>query len=173
MQTLTLSCRCGEVAMEATGEPILTAACHCESCREAARRIEALPGAPPVAAADGGAAFVLHRKDRVRCVKGGERLVEHRLKPDSPTRRMVAGCCNSAMFLEFTKGHWLSLYRARIDGAAPPVQMRTMTADRGDAPPLPDDVPNYPTHSGKFMWKLLSAWAAMGFKVPKVQGVPA
>ncbi len=52
---------------------------------------------------DGGTGFVLVRSDRVRCVKGGDKLQEHRLKPDSPTRRVLATCCNSPMFLEFSK----------------------------------------------------------------------
>jgi hypothetical protein len=43
--------------------------------------------------------------------EGFPRVEEHRLKPDSPTRRVVATCCNSAMFLDVTKGHWLSMYR--------------------------------------------------------------
>ncbi len=168
----TASCRCGAVAFEAVGAAIVTAACYCTSCQEAGRRIAELAGAPPVLRADGGTDFVLQRKDRVRCIRGGERLHEHRLKPGSPTRRMVAGCCNSAMFLEFSKGHWLSLYRDRLSEGAPPVEMRVMTADRREGVDLPDDVPSYATHSGKFMWKLLSAWAAMGFRTPKVDGVP-
>lgn len=167
------SCRCGAVAFEMEKAPILSTACYCHSCQEAGRRIAELPDAEPTLDADGGTAFVLHRKDRIRCLDGGHRLKEHRLKPDSPTRRMVAGCCNSAMFLEFTRGHWLSIYADRLVGGAPPLEMRVMTGDRRDGVVLPGDVPNYATHSGKFMWRLLSAWAAMGFRVPKVAGVPA
>jgi hypothetical protein len=37
---------------------------------------------------------------------------------------------------------------------------------------LPDDMANYPGHSGKFMLKLLSAWMAMGFRRPTIGGVP-
>ncbi|MDB5456449.1 MAG: hypothetical protein JWP92_2034 [Caulobacter sp.] len=172
-KTLTASCRCGEVAFDVVGPSIVSAACYCESCQEAGRRIEQLAGAPPVLGADGGTAFVLHRKDRIRCVRGGERLRAHRLKPESTTRRMVASCCNSAMFLDFTKGHWLSLYRDRLSDGAPPLEMRVMTADRREGVALSRDVPNYATHSGQFMWKLPCAWAAMGFRAPKVEGVPA
>ena len=170
--TLIASCRCGGVTLEAVGAPIVTAACYCASCQEAGRRIELLPGAPPVLDADGGTAFILHRKDRVRCATGGERLEAHRLGPQATTRRMVASCCNSAMFLEFSGGHWLSLYRDRFGDDAPPLQMRTMTRDRRDGVELPDDVPNLATHSGRFMWKLLAAWIAMGLRRPKVEGVP-
>lgn len=170
--TMIASCRCGAVLLEAAGAPIVSAVCHCESCQEAGRQFEQVADAPPVLNAQGGTDFVLHRKDRVHCARGGELLREHRLKPTSSTRRMVAACCNSAMFLEFSKGHWLSLYRARMFEGAPPLEMRVMTADRRKGVDLPDDMPNYATHSGKFMWRLLSAWAAMGFRVPKVKGVP-
>lgn len=172
-KTLAVSCRCGEVAFEAADAPIMTVACHCESCQEAGRRIAEMPGALPTVSPDGGTDFALYRKDRIRCVQGGGRLVEHRLKPDSPTRRMVAGCCNSAMFLEFKGGHWLSVYRGRLPEGAAPVEMRVMTGDQRDGIALPDDVPSYASHSGRFMWKLLGAWVAMGFRVPKVEGVPA
>jgi hypothetical protein len=169
----TASCRCGAVVLEMTGPPIMRAACYCASCQEAGRQIQSLAGASPVLAADGGTDFVLYRKDRVRCVQGGDRLQARRLKPESPTRRLVATCCNSAMALDFTKGHWLTLYRARLSGPVQPLDMRVMTADRPQGVVLPDDAPNYPAHSGKFMGKLLGAWAAMGFRRPKVKGIPA
>lgn len=171
-QPLTASCRCGAVAFDVVGAPIVSAACYCESCQEAGRQIEQSMDAPPTLGADGGTEFVLHRKDRVRCVRGGELLREYRLKPESTTRRVLASCCNSAMFLEFAKGHWLSLYRGRMPGNAPPLEMRVMTANRRKGVELAGDVPSYATHSAKFMWRLFRAWAAMGFRVPKVKGVP-
>jgi len=165
---LTASCRCGQVAFETTGKPIVSVSCHCRSCQEAGQQFEQLPAAPVVLDSDGGTGFVLFRKDRVRCTNGSETLEEHRLKPGSPTRRVVATCCNSPMFLEFRDGHWLSLYRNRLPDGAVPLEMRVMTRDRRDGVELPGDVPNYSTHSGKFMWKLLAAWVAMGFSAPKV-----
>jgi len=171
-ESLTASCRCGAVVLEVTGAPIVHTACYCASCQEAGRRIEQLPDAPPILDADGGTDFVLYRKDRVRCVRGVERLEAHRLKPESPTRRMVATCCNSAMFLDFTKGHWLTVYRARLPESAPPLEMRVMTADRRDGVVLPRDVPNYPAHTGKLIWKLLAAWVSMGFRAPEMDGAP-
>jgi hypothetical protein len=83
---------------------------------------------------------------------GQQYLEEHRLKPDSPTRRVIAKCCNSAMFLDFTKGHWLSMFRNRFPTGVE----------------LADDVPNYSGHSGKFMLKLIAAWIAMGFRRPEI-----
>ena len=172
-RSLTAACRCGAVVLRIVGDPIVHAACYCASCQEAGRQIEQMPAAPAVLDADGATDFVVYRKDRVRCVQGGELLEAHRLNPESPTRRMVATCCNSAMFLDFTKGHWLSIYRARLAEPVPPLEMRVMIADRSPSFALPDDAPTYATHSGKFMWKLLGAWVAMGFRTPKVDGAPA
>ena len=81
-RSLTASCRCGAVAFEVAGVPIVRAACYCASCQEAGRQIEQMPGAPPVLDADGGTDFVLCRKDRVRCVRGGERMETRRLNPN-------------------------------------------------------------------------------------------
>jgi hypothetical protein len=166
-RSLTASCQCGAVVLEVAGAPIVHTACYCASCQEAGRRIEQLPDAPTILDADGGTDCV-YRKDRVRCVQGGERLEAHWLKPGSPTRRMVAACCNSAMFLDFTKGHWLTFYRARLPGSVPPLEMRVMTADRREGAVLPEDVPNYAAYAGKFMWRLLAAWVQMGLRTPKV-----
>jgi len=148
----TAICACGRVALDAVGKPIVSAACYCATCQEAGRQFEALPGAPPLLEADGGTSVVLFRKDRVLCLRGQDLLAEHRLAPDSKTRRVVATCCNSAMFLDFTKGHWLTLYKERIP------------AD--DRPPL-----EMQAHSGRFMWRLLSSWAAMGFRTPEIDYV--
>jgi hypothetical protein len=70
------------------------------------------------------------------------------------------------MFLDFTKGHWLSMYRRRFSTDAPEIEMRVMTKDRRASVALADDVPNYRGHSGRFMMKLLAAWIAMGFRLP-------
>lgn len=167
----SVSCRCGKVEFQLDGAPILRGICYCASCQEAGRRHQAAPGADPVVAEDGGTDYVLYRKDRVRCVKGGELFEERRLNPESPTRRLFAHCCNTAMFADFTKGHWLSLYRGRLAGDLPPPTMRMMTAARPAGVILPDDMANSPGHSGKFMLKLLLAWIAMGFRRPVVDGV--
>ncbi|MEC4594084.1 MULTISPECIES: GFA family protein [Nitrospirillum] len=166
------SCRCGKVELEIVGAPILHGICYCASCQEAGRRHQAKPGADVALAADGGTDYVLYRKDRVRCVRGGELLEERRLDPKSPTRRLYARCCDTAMFLDFTKGHWLTVYRGRLPRTIPPATMRVMTAARPPGAALPDDMANHPGVSGIFMLKLLGAWAAMGFRRPAVEGVP-
>ncbi|HTO84909.1 MAG TPA: hypothetical protein VMQ73_21990 [Methylomirabilota bacterium] len=171
-ERVSAACRCGKVELQIAGAPILCSICYCASCQEAGRRHQAAPGADPVLAPDGGTDYVLYRKDRVRCVRGGDLLEERRLQPASPTRRMYARCCNTAMFLDFTKGHWLTLYRGRLPADIPPATMRMMTAQRPAGVILPDDMANYPGHSGKFTLKLLGAWIAMGFGRPAVDGVP-
>jgi hypothetical protein len=170
MHSLKSRCACGGVEYEAMGAPITCAVCYCASCQEAGRGFEQLPGAPPVLEPDGGTAFVLFRKDRVCCVHGRDRLEAYQLKPESPTRRLVATCCNSAMFLDYTRGHWVSMYRGRFAVAAPKIEMRVMTRDRRASVALADDVPNYRGHSGRGIIKLLAARMAMGFRSVKFDG---
>jgi hypothetical protein len=173
-QHLSATCQCGKVKFETVGSPILTGTCYCRSCQQAGRQLGQLPAAPPLLDPDGGTSMVLVRKDRVQCVTGQAYLEEHRLKPESATRRVVATCCNSAMFLDFTKGHWLSMFRNRFATDAPPLEMRVMTAERRAGVELADDLPNYAGHSGKFMLKLIAAWIAMGFRRPEISwGKPA
>ncbi len=162
-------CACGAVCFQIEGAPIMTVACYCHSCQQAARRLEALPGAPAMMEADGGTPFVMQRKDRLSCVTGAGHLKEFLLTPQAPTRRVVAACCNSAMFLEFKGGHWLSLYRNRFDkDDRPAIEMRTMTEDRPAGVNFADDLPSPRKHAFAFMWKLLTAWMAMGFKAPRI-----
>lgn len=169
-ETRTASCQCGAVTLELVGKPIVAATCYCHSCQEAGRAFEALPGAPAVVGADGGTPYLLVRKDRLAWRSGSDQLGEHRLTPDSPTRRFVARCCHSPIALEFTKGHWLSVYSGRIpEGERPPAEMRTIVGDRPDGVELADDIPNYTSPSGKFMWRLLTAWIAMGFRAPPIE----
>jgi hypothetical protein len=162
------SCICGQVALEAIGAPILSAVCYCDSCRQAGRQFELAPGAPSVLNAHGGVEYCLFRKDRVKLARGAKHLGARRLTAASATRRVVATCCNTPMFLDFTRGHWLTLYRDRLLGDAPALEMGVMAKDRAASAPLPDGVPTYPTHPPTFMVKLLAAWAAMGFARPKL-----
>jgi hypothetical protein len=99
---------------------------------------------------------------------GHQYLEEHRLKPDSPTRRVISKCCNSTMFLDFTKGHWLSMFRNRFPTGAPSLEMRVMTKERRVGVELADDLPNYTGHCAKLMLKLITAWIAMGFRRPEI-----
>lgn len=166
-KSLVASCQCGRVALEATGAPIVVAVCYCKSCQRGGRLLQEFPGAPSVLGPDGGTQYVVYRKDRVRLLEGAELLEGQRLAPESPTRRVRATCCQSAMFLDMTKGHWLSLYHSRFRQAPPP-EMRVMTKDRPAGVELAQDIPNHAAYSGKFMWRLLGARIAMGLRVPKL-----
>ena len=156
---LPARCSCGSVELEAMGDPITSVVCYCESCQEGSRQIEALPNGGPVRDSDGGTAYVLYRKDRVEYSKGSPLLRGYKLRDESSTKRVVAACCDSPMYLEFEKGHWLSVYRTALRGDLPPLEMRVHTKSTGSD--LPNDVPNYSAYSAKFMVKLFAAWIAM------------
>lgn len=163
-KVLTASCECGRVQLEAIGPPIACVACYCDDCQAAAARIQALPGAPRVADPDGGTDYVVYRKDRVTCTQGSALLQSYKLLGASPTKRLVASCCNAAMYLGFDDAkHWVDIYRARARGAAPPVQMRLCTRFKPDAGSLPGDVPSHAGYPPSFLAKLLGARIAMLF----------
>jgi hypothetical protein len=164
-----LSCRCGEAALKVQGSPIISVECLCADCQGAGTFLQGLPGAPPIIDENGSTRFVLYRKDRVWCMKGQGLLREHRLSASSKTRRVVATCCNTPMFLEFTSGHWLSVYGGLWPASSlPALELRTMTRSRPRGVILPNDVPNPGTHTFSFYTKLFRAWAAMGFRAPEV-----
>lgn len=167
-----ISCECGAVSLEAAGPPIMSVICHCTSCRTAGRRFDARSPVAPIVDASGGTAVVLWRKDRVTCLRGCEHLKAHRLAAESPSRRMVASCCETPMFGDFTKGFWISLYRDRVPDAPLP-SMRVMTGDLAEGVTLPDDgLPRSRGRPRSFLVKLLGTWAAMGFRNPRLAGVP-
>lgn len=154
-------CACGSVEIDVAGEPIVGAACYCDDCQEGARQLDALPGASPVMGADGGTDLLLFRKDRVECSKGSDLLRDYRIKDGSPTRRVVATCCSSAMFLDFQKGHWLSVYRDRFGIDAPPIQVRIQTRYRPENRPVASKIPEYKSYPARFIAKLMAARLGM------------
>lgn len=168
-QTTELTCTCGKVRIEAMRAPIVSAECHCDSCRAAAARLQDLPGTPSFIEPNGGIRYAMYRKDRVRFVQGANLLREFRLSPDAKTRRVVASCCNTPVFTEFQNGHWLSLFGCLWPaGRLPAPEVRTMTSDLADTSELSDDVPNAGHHTPSFLLKILMAWVAMGFRTPKI-----
>ena len=159
---LTATCSCGRVELKAFGRPIVSTVCYCEDCRKGADQIEALPGAGTVRDPDSGTAYILYRKDRIECAKGAELLKRYKLKETSATNRVVAACCNSAVFMDFDRGpHWVSAYRARLHGELPPLQYRICTRSKPDGAVVPDDVPSARGYPPGLVLKLLASRLAM------------
>lgn len=157
-ETSRIGCACGRLQLNVEHTPIVSVACCCTSCRTAGRRLRAWPGAPSFVEADGTTPFVLYRKDRVHFAAGADLLREFRLTPESKTRRVIASCCHTPVFLEFQGGHWLSLYGCLWPpGAQPAVQMRTMTVDLPPGVVLSDDIPNGKRQPLSFILGLLGA----------------
>ncbi len=168
--TTQLACTCGQVRLAVQDEPILVTECLCNSCREAAERIVSVLGVKNYLTPYGATGCAEYRKDRVQVTSGSEQLKEFRLSSKSGTRRVIASCCNTPVFMEMKGAHWLSVYlHLWPNDKKPPLNIRTMVGDLDDASALPGDVPNLKSHTLSFYIKLFVAWAKMGFKNPKVK----
>jgi hypothetical protein len=155
-------CRCGAVAVAAFGRPIVASACYCTDCQAAARQIATRVDAPNVADPDGGTEYLLFRKDRFSCTEGAVHLQALRLKDNSATRRMIAGCCGSAMYMAFDDfRHWVSAYRLRFVGDVPPVQMRICAKFRTSDETQDPTIPSYAGYSPRMMVRLMGSMLAM------------
>ena len=159
---MTATCACGRVELKAYGRPIVSAVCYCDDCQKGAQEIEALPKAGAVADRDGGTEYILFRRDRIECTKGAELLKPYKLREGSATNRVVASCCNSAMFVNFDRGpHWISAYRARFQGERPPLQVRISTKFKREDVALPNDVPSYRRYPPGLIVKLVASRVLM------------
>lgn len=155
-------CTCGNVVIEADGEPIASSICYCDTCQEGSAHLEALQGAARVLDSDHGTGYSLYRIDRVRYAKGAHALRDLTLPGSEATLRSYAGCCNTAMLMRFSDGrHWVAIYRARIQGAPPPLQYRICTRFRPKGTPLPTDVPSDKMYPPGLILKLLGSRLAM------------
>ena len=160
---LISTCQCGKVRCQGVGRPIISGVCYCDDCQAGAAILEALDGAAKVTEEDGGTHYLTYRDDRFSCVEGAQLLQAYANTLDAPTRRMVACCCNTAMFLKFAKGHWTSAFARRFTGDVPPVEMRTQTQYRTSSQPLPDNAPVYRTFGPRLFWRLITFRIAMLF----------
>ncbi len=159
---VTLRCHCGQVECISNLAPMLVAVCYCDDCQAAARAIESQAKGPPVADPDGGTSLCLLRLDGFQITKGQDLLDRHRLRPESKTSRMIARCCNSAMYLAFTDGRfWVSAMTNRIAGEKPPIEMRLATMFREPFHPWPDDAPRYLKFPKRLLFRLLRHWIVM------------
>jgi hypothetical protein len=165
----TLVCHCGQFHMEVVGSALLSAQCHCNSCRRAGHELSSYGPARALTEDYGGTNYTLYRKDRVHFSDGLEGLIAYRLTPMSPTRRVFTSCCYTPVFVEFQGGHWLSLYSSMW-----PLQERERPALRTqiyDAPPNTKfdlTIPASGWNTAKFYARLAAAWAAMGFRSPRL-----
>ncbi len=160
-------CRCSTVEVGAWGKPIIVNACYCEDCQVAAERLALSSNLAPTVSADGGTEFMVFRRDRIACTRGAERLQAMKLTDASKTRRMVAGCCATPMYLAFDdKRPWVSAYRASFGADAPPVEMRICTRFRRSKEKAEDDLPSHPGYPPAMMVRILAAWPLMLFSRP-------
>lgn len=160
---LISTCQCGKVQCQGVGQPIISGVCYCDDCQAGAEILESLDGAAKVRDEDGGTHYLTYRDDRFSCVEGADLLRAYQNSPDAATQRMVASCCNTAMFLKFSRGHWTSTYAKRFKGDVPPIEMRTQMQFRNSSLPLPDDAPTYRTFGVRLFWRLFTSRIAMIF----------
>ena len=160
-------CRCGKVEVGAWGAPIAVGACYCNDCQEAAQRLAASADVAPAASADGGTEFMVFRRDRIACSGGADRLRAMRLTDASKTRRMIAGCCVTPMYLAFDdKRPWVSAFRASFEADVPPVQMRICTRFRRAEDKATDDLPEHNGYPAAMILRVLAVWPRMLFSRP-------
>ena len=117
--------------------------------------------------ADGDTELMLFARKRIACTKGAELLEPFRSSDTSKTRRMVASCCATPMYMAFDdKRPWVSVYRATFGVKAPPVTMRICTRF-SKAPLAPRaGVLSHPGYPPQMMLRLLSAGIATLFTRP-------
>lgn len=141
--------------------PIAALSCGCDDCQAAAQALEALPGAPAFREPCGGTPSVLFPKAALKVTRGRDKLTEHRLHPGTRTKRMVARCCNSFLYVAFDRGpFWVDVVSARIEGGAPAPRWRIQT--RYLETPPPGDVPNHAKYPQGLVWRLALAGALSG-----------
>jgi len=154
-------CACGRTIFEGRGRPIATVACYCRDCQAAGRAIDALPGGRGGVAADGGMVSSIFRKDRVSCVSGQELLVGHKLRPESPTVREVASCCNSSVATRFENQAPIVTLRTFAPGASLIPDMCVYTRHAPDAQQIGHAARRYAGIPPKLIFKVIAAQLAL------------
>jgi hypothetical protein len=164
-----LVCQCGQFNMEVIGKSLLSAQCHCNSCRRAALELSNYSPARALTEDNGGTNYTLYRKDRVQFSAGLDGLHAYRLSPTAPTRRVLTSCCGTPVFVEFIGGHWLSIYTSMwpMSERERPT-LRTQVTDAPQGTKFDSSIPAGKWTTVKFYARLAAAWAAMGFRTPKL-----
>lgn len=136
------SCACGAVEVAFDCEPFIVISCGCDDCQAAAHALEALPGAPEITEPVGATPLAAFPRASMRVVQGANMIEPYRLNDSTPTKRMVATCCNSALYIDFDRGpFWVSVYRDRL--TTPPPMPRWRVQTKYLATELPNDIPNH------------------------------
>ncbi len=145
----------------------MVAACYCDDCQAASERLAAAAHSAPSAGADGGTEFMVFRRDLIACTRGAERLEAMRLTPATKTRRMIAGCCATPMYVGFDdKRPWVSAFRASFGADAPPVEMRICTRFRRPDAKASDGLPEHAGYPVAMIVRIMAAWPRMLFSRP-------
>ncbi len=156
----TARCACGTVEIALTTPPIAALSCCCDDCQAAAEALEALPGAPQFREPCGGTPAVLFPKTALTITKGRDKLEAHRLRDGARTKRMVATCCNTFLYIGFDRGpFWVDVVSARMDDAPPP---RWRIQTRYLPEPPPDDLPNHAKYPQALVWRIALAGVLAG-----------
>jgi hypothetical protein len=162
--TYVAHCRCGAVEVGAWSEPIVVSACYCDDCQAADERLAASANSAPAPSADGGTEFMLFRRDRIACTRGADRLEAMRLTAATKTRRMIASCCGTPMYVAFDDAPpWVSALRPPFGEDAPPVEMRICTRFRQPEDKANDGLPSHPGYPVAMIVRILAAWPLMLF----------
>jgi hypothetical protein len=160
-------CQCGAVEIGAWGEPIMVSACYCDDCQAAAQRLAVSADSQSASGADGGTEFMVFRRDRIACTRGKDQLQAMKLTATSKTRRMIASCCSTPMYVAFDdKRPWVSAFRSPFGAEAPPVEMRICTRFKRSEEQAEDGVPNHPGYPAAMVVRLLAVWPLMLFSRP-------
>ena len=93
-------------------------------------------------------------------------LPEERIT-DKITRRMIAGCCATPMYVTFDdKRPWVSAFRASFGSEAPPVEMRICTRFRRSDEKAAGGLPSHPGYPPSMILRILAAWPFMPLRRP-------
>lgn len=128
--------------LEAEGPPIAHISCYCDDCQAAANLIDSLDGGSSGREADGGTPNLMFRRDRVRFISGEDLLKSYRVRERSPTHRLVASCCNTAITQRHDNWWPHRGIKSHLFEAPPPLEMRVFTRYAPDPSKVPHDVPH-------------------------------
>jgi hypothetical protein len=166
-------CACGKTELAGDGAPLSRIACYCDDCQAAGKSIDAMtPGGHSGLGADGGTVSALFRKDRVRCLRGEEGLVAHKLRPESKTCRMLASCCNSNMLTRFERA-FPPMVALRTYSELAPLRPELCIGTKfaPDPSKLAHDVPRHPGVAPSLVLKLLAASVQLALRrIPLDEG---